>query len=294
MVTVFADTPPTTPPPALTVPTAALLLVHVPPGVVELSVVVAPVHTVLLPVMAAGNGLTVTTAVRVQPLVPKHVIVAVPAATPLTIPDDEPMVAIAVLLLLHVAPMLVVLNVVLAPAQTANVPVMALGAGCTVTTTVVKHAEEGSVYVIVVVPPARPTPVTTPEDEPTVATAGVLLLHVPPGVVWLSADVMPGQSTVTPLIAPGVGLTVSTASRKHSAGGILYVILVVPTEMPVKVPGGAMVANPPGVIVHVPPAGEEEMVVVFPTHVTSSPVRGAGSGLIVMVLVIEQPVTGIV
>ncbi len=71
-------------------------------------------------------------------------------------------------------------------------------------------------------------------------------------------------------------------------------IFVVPTAIPVKVPGGAIVANPPGVIVHVPPAGDEEMVVVFPTHVTSSPVSGAGSGLIVTVLVTEQPVTGIV
>jgi hypothetical protein len=196
-----------------------LLLVHVPPGVVELSVVVAPVQTVLLPVMAAGNAFTVTTAVRVQPLVPKQVMVAVPAATPVTVPDDEPMVATAVLLLLHVAPRLVVLNVVVDPAHILNVPAMALGAGCTVTTTVVKHADAGSVYVIVVVPPARPTPVTMPEEDPTVATAGELLVQVPPGVVWLSADVTPGQTTVTPEMAAGVGLTVITSVRKQPVTG---------------------------------------------------------------------------
>jgi hypothetical protein len=64
--------------------------------------------------------------------------------------------------------------------------------------------------------------------------------------------------------------------------------------MPVNVPGGDIVANPAGVIVHVPPAGPEEIVVVFPTHVTKSPVSGAGSGLMVTVLSTEQPVTGIV
>lgn len=183
MFTVFAATPPTVPPAALTVPTAALLLVQVPPGVVELSTVVKPVHTVLLPVIAAGRGLTVTTAVRVQPLVPKQVIVAVPVATPVTTPDEEPIVATVVLLLLQVAPTLVVLSVVVDPTQTASVPLMVFGAGCTVTTTVVKHADEGRLYVMVVVPPARPTPVTMPDEEPTVATAGVLLDQVPPGVV---------------------------------------------------------------------------------------------------------------
>jgi hypothetical protein len=140
-----------------------------------------------------------------------YVNTEVPAATPVTVPDDEPMVATAVLLLLHVAPRLVVLSVVVDPAHILNVPAMALGAGCTVTTTVVKHADAGSVYVIVVVPPARPTPVTMPEEDPTVATAGELLVQVPPGVVWLSADVTPGQTTVTPEIAAGVGLTVITA-----------------------------------------------------------------------------------
>ena len=49
----------------LTVATAALLLVHDSPGVVALvSAVVLPLHTVVLPMIAAGFGFTVITAVR--------------------------------------------------------------------------------------------------------------------------------------------------------------------------------------------------------------------------------------
>lgn len=42
-------------------------LVHVPPDVVELNVVVLPTHIPNVPVIAAGGGLTVTVLVAVQP-----------------------------------------------------------------------------------------------------------------------------------------------------------------------------------------------------------------------------------
>lgn len=51
--------------PTTAVPVA--LLAHVPPPVAEDNVIVAPAHTDVAPVMAAGSALTVTTAVRVQP-----------------------------------------------------------------------------------------------------------------------------------------------------------------------------------------------------------------------------------
>jgi hypothetical protein len=48
---------------------AVLLLVHVPPGVVLLSVMQLPTHIVnVVPDMAAGLGLTVTTVVVKQPV----------------------------------------------------------------------------------------------------------------------------------------------------------------------------------------------------------------------------------
>ena len=44
-----------------------LLLVQVPPAVASDKVAVEPIQTVVEPVMAAGNGFTVTTAVASEP-----------------------------------------------------------------------------------------------------------------------------------------------------------------------------------------------------------------------------------
>lgn len=61
-----------------------------------------------------------------------------------------------------------------------------------------------------VVTPA-PTPVTTPVDEPMVATEVLLLLQVPPGVTSARVMVEPAQTAEGPVIVAGNGLTVSTA-----------------------------------------------------------------------------------
>ena len=55
-----------------------------------------------------------------------------PEATPVKIPVDEPMVATAVLLLVHVPPPDVLLNVAVVPGHAVNVPVIAAGNGLTV------------------------------------------------------------------------------------------------------------------------------------------------------------------
>jgi hypothetical protein len=61
----------------------------------------------------------------------------VPKALPVTIPEEEPIEAIAVLLLLHVPPVGVLLSVVVAPKQAISVPVMGEGKLVTVTVVVV-------------------------------------------------------------------------------------------------------------------------------------------------------------
>ena len=71
MVAVLTDNtaPPVTSPvedPMLAIP--ALLLLHVPPPVRSVNCVVSPAHTVIVPVIAVGNGFTVTTAVMIQPV----------------------------------------------------------------------------------------------------------------------------------------------------------------------------------------------------------------------------------
>lgn len=65
---------PVTVPVALTVAMAALLLVHVPPAVESLRVVVLPAHTVVAPVMAATVGAPLTVTVAVRLIAPQLVV----------------------------------------------------------------------------------------------------------------------------------------------------------------------------------------------------------------------------
>ena len=62
MVAVPADTPETTPA-ELTEAVSVLLLLHEPPVVPSLKEVVKPTHTLVVPPIAAGNGLTINVAV---------------------------------------------------------------------------------------------------------------------------------------------------------------------------------------------------------------------------------------
>ena len=61
------DTPVTIPPPGVTVAMPGVLLLQVPEGVAELSVVLFPWHMVPIPVILAGIGITVNTRVEIQP-----------------------------------------------------------------------------------------------------------------------------------------------------------------------------------------------------------------------------------
>ena len=70
-------------------------------------------------------------------------MLVVPAATPVTIPVVEPMVAVPVALLLHVPPVVALVSVIELPAHTpkaVDVLIIAVGTGFTVTTPVVVHA----------------------------------------------------------------------------------------------------------------------------------------------------------
>lgn len=51
--------------------------------------------------------------------------------------------------------------------------------------------------------------VTTPDDEPTVANAVLLLVHVPPPEL-LNVEAKPTHALAVPLIADGRGFTVAT------------------------------------------------------------------------------------
>lgn len=114
------------------VATDVLLLVHAPPTEVLLKVVVVPGQAVSTPVIAAGNGFTVCILVPIQPVGNVYVIVGVPAKTPVTIPDEVPIVASAGLLLLHTPVPVVLVSITFEPTHTVAEPVMAAGNGLTV------------------------------------------------------------------------------------------------------------------------------------------------------------------
>lgn len=167
IVAVPAVTPVTTPP-ALTVAMAVLLLLHGQPGVASFSVVVAPWHINVVPVIATGSGVTVTTAYALQPAGVVYVIVDVPVATPVTTPEARPTVATDTVLLLHVPPAVASVSVVVFPMHIDNVP--SIGeVGFTVMVTVpvtelTLHASNTvSVYVVVTLGvTVAGTPVTGP------------------------------------------------------------------------------------------------------------------------------------
>ena len=111
--------------------TEPLLLLHVPAPDEFVSVVVLPEQSVSVPEIAAGNAITVTVRVAMQPSVDVKVSVVVPAAAPVTMPLDEPISAIDVLALLHV-PDAVFVSVVDAPTHIEAVPPIAGGNAFTV------------------------------------------------------------------------------------------------------------------------------------------------------------------
>jgi hypothetical protein len=152
IVVVPSDMPVTIPVVGLTVPTAVLELLHVPPAVGFDRVVVAPRHAVGIPVIAPGDATTVMIAVSKQP--PNaYVTIVVPGDTPVIMPLDEPMVATPVLLLVQLPPAVVLLRVTDELTQIVESPVIGAGLGFMVTTLVPVEVQvpllNVAVYVIV-------------------------------------------------------------------------------------------------------------------------------------------------
>jgi hypothetical protein len=201
IVVVPAATPVTTPA-LLTVATPVLEDVHgfTAAGVPDpVSVVVDPTQTFNVPVIA-GCALTVTVAVLLHPLLLVYVMIAVPAATPVTTPA---LLTVATPVLddvhgLTAAGVPDPVSVVVDAIQMVNVPVI-VGCALTVTVVVLLHPLL-LVYVIIVVPGF--TPVTTPalftvatpvlEDVHGLTAAGV------PDPVNVIVD--PSQTAVGPVI----------------------------------------------------------------------------------------------
>jgi hypothetical protein len=86
-------------------------------------------HIGVVPDMEAGCKLTVTGCVTKQPPVGMVYLMTgtLPLVTPVTTPDDDPILA-AVVLLVHMPPVVASVNVMVKPEQTLNAePAMAVG-----------------------------------------------------------------------------------------------------------------------------------------------------------------------
>ena len=130
-----------------------------------------------------------------------------PECKPVTKPVVSITLAVSIRLLVQVPPGVRSVSAVVEPTHTPSVPVIAGSDDVTVITTE-RVQPDGEVYITVEVPEA--TPLTTPVDDPTVATEVVLLLQVPPVVASVSVLVKPTHIDGVPVIGL-IGLIVAIA-----------------------------------------------------------------------------------
>jgi hypothetical protein len=124
-------------------------------------------------------------------------------STPVAMPVTGSMVSMVISALVHVPPDGELVYSVELKLQNALLPTIGDGSGLTVDTTVLEQPVTGSVYIMLAVPNVRPD---TRPDELTGATAGLLLLHVPPVLVVASNEVKPIHTPGLPVIVAGCAL----------------------------------------------------------------------------------------
>ena len=119
-------------------------------------------------------------------------------------------------------------------------------------------------------------PVTSPEVELMVATAGLPLVHVPPGMGWLKVEVPLWQAEREPVI--GLSNVTVIARLVLQPDGNVYVIVSTPAETLVTRPVVALTVAIAGLLlVHVPPGAASLSEVVAPRQNVAMPVMGANA-----------------
>jgi hypothetical protein len=119
---------------------------------------------------------------------------------------------------IHVPPIVPSERSTLSPTHTVNAPVIAAGNGLVVNTISELHPVAVMIYEIIDVPAL--TGVTIPVRDPTDATAGRLLLQVPPGVDDVNATAAPTHDSNMPVGVAGSGFTVIDFTEKHPVGNV--------------------------------------------------------------------------
>ena len=135
------------------------------------------------------------------------------------------------------------------------------------------------------------TPVTTPAVATTVAIAGRLLVHVPPGVASESVVVVPTHIPVAPVMGD-IGFTLTVLVAVHAP--IAYVIKPVPLLTPVTNPVPAPIEIVVAELLHAPPDMASASVMDDPAHTAAGPLIAVGVAFTVIGFVAEQPVAPIV
>ena len=119
------------------------------------------------------------------------------------------------------------------------------------------------------------TPETLPEAS-TVATAMLLLLHVPPVTASVKVDVVPVQTKVRPEIVPASAevptVTPAVTIAEPQLVVTVYVIVAEPVATPVTTPVAETVAIEILLLLHVPPLTASARVVVAPVQTDVVPV----------------------
>ena len=104
------------------------------------------------------------------------------------------------------------------------------------------------------------TAVTTPVETATVATAGLLLLHVPPAVGWVITIESFTHTCDSPPTTAGSVITVTSFTARQPLPSV-YVTGMIPAVIPLTTPVSVWIVPytvDVGVWLHVPPAGEPE------------------------------------
>ena len=134
---------------------------------------------------------------------------------------------------------------------------------------------------------------TRPVVLPTVATAGLVLIQVPPGDGLVNSTGLPIHTCGLCGIGSGVGLTVTTALPIQPVLDMVNVISAVPADTPVTIPvlGPALTTVATAVApLFQNPVGLLFSTVCEPLHTVSVPVMAAGRALTVIVCTLKQPV----
>jgi hypothetical protein len=140
-------------------------------------------------------------------------------------------------------------------------------------------------------------PIVEPKTTPPaviLATDGLLLVHVPPGVRSVKVVVFPMQIVdVVPVMTPVGAETVTTVTAEHPVAGVVYEIEATPADSPVTFPEPSTVATPGAPVPQKPPDVPSLRSVVPPVHIRVVPVIGAGAASTKMPTVVAVADVGV-